>query len=270
MKNFILLPFLLSSTITIILTSIPSTAATTSKFTCIDMSTSITSQWLGNVEFKFFINLVSTFTDWRIELHFDQPVYKLEQWFGTIDNSMEIVHEKERVFILKYHPTSGKLALSSKSYQFYVIASYSGAIEPKVQQAVLCGMTDAVYQRSVPPIKTFPAMFSNAAIQKCIVGKRSDWGGTIQETITFPVTKDTEGWFVELKFDQTWTRIDQWTCKKISSDDIHFVCQNLNHNGILKAGSSLSIKYQVSYGHQAPRLVEAWFNNYHCSSAGSN
>ena len=261
MKNYILLSLLLSS--------IPSTSATTSKFTCIDMSTSITSQWLGNVEFKFFINLVSTFTDWRIELHFDQPVYKLEQWFGTIDNSMEIVHEKERVFILKYHPTSGKLALSSKSYQFYVIASYSGAIEPKVQQAVLCGMTDAVYQKRVPPIETFPAMFdSNAAIPKCIVSKKSGWGGTIQETITFPITKDTEGWFVEFKFSQTSTSINQWSCKKIYSDDIHFVCQNLSHNGILKAGSSISIKYQVSYRQQAPtpRLVEAWFNSYHCSS----
>lgn len=263
MNNFILL-FL-----TIAITSLTTTA--TNHFTCIDITVPVINQWSGNVEFRVSIkNLVSTFTDWRIELHFDQPVYRLEQWFGGIDDSFEIVHEKERVFIIKYKSgMAGGLALSSSSsYQSDIIASYNGYVEPKLQQAVLCGMTDAVYQARVQPIEALPAMFdSNAAIPKCIVSMRSSWGGTVQETINLPVTKDMKGWFVELKFDQPFTRIDQWTCKKVASDDTHLVCQNLSHNGRLTAGSSLSMKYQVSYKQQTPKLVGAWFNGYHCSSS---
>lgn len=275
--NLVLVPFLLSA-ITI-LSNIPTPTATTPQFTCIDISKSITSQWPGNVEYKFSIkNLVSTFTNWRVELHFDQPVNRLQQWFGAIDNSIEIVHEKERVFIIKYKSgTGGSKTLSPQSTNKFlsVTASYIGAIEPKVQQAVLCGMTDGVYQKRVHPIEPLPAMFdSNAPTPQCSVKMGNIWTEkveqVVEQTITFPVIKDIEGWFMELKFNQTWTKIKQWSCNKVSSDGTHFLCQNLKENSRLAAGSSFSIKYHVYFKQQAPWLVDAWFNGYHCSAVSPN
>ena len=200
-------------------------------------------------------------------MHFDQPLSNLQQWFGEIDTSIEIIHEKERVFIFKYKAGSGKLSLSN-IINFNIIATYNGAIEPKVQQAILCGMTSlgAVYETRLEHVESLPAMFdSNAAIPQCSLSKRSDWG-TVEETITFPITKDTNGWFVELKFDKKWNRVDQWSCKMVSSDGTHFICNNLDYNGRQPSGSSLSVKYHVYYQQQAPKLLAAWFNSYHCTN----
>ena len=261
---------------TISLSSTSEAATTTDgdkKFTCIDLLANFKTRWAGNIEYQIsHPKFVSQFTEWRIELHFDQYLTKLEQWLGDVDDSVEIIHEEGRVFIIKNSVGSMSSSLSGP-LQSDIIATYNGAVEPRVQQAVLCGITDAdaVYQTRLKPVELVPAMFdSNAAIPQCSLIMNSNWDGNYQETIAFPVKNvTTNGWFVELKFDRKWTQIQQWSCDSLSSDGTHFVCRNLSYNGRQDAGSTFSIKYQVSYQQTtqpAPKLLEAWFNNYHCTT----
>ena len=79
----------------------------TTKFMCLkDIQTTIKTSWrdspsVGHTEYELSRPLTSTFSDWVIEIHFDQPVNQFTQWFADVDNTFQVVHEKEHVFFIK-------------------------------------------------------------------------------------------------------------------------------------------------------------------------
>lgn len=253
----------------LLITTVHSTTTTTGekKFICIkDLTVERMSGWSGNVKYKLSRQLISDFTNWIIEVHFDQPVYRLQQWSGTLDKTLHVIHEEERVFFIKQSKTSRPLSQKS-SMNAEMIAQYSGVLEPKIQQATLCGDTfiTASYPTQAPPTQIFPTLSTIGVTPHCVV-KGQTWNGGMKDTVEIPINRDTNGgWVIELKFSAPWKQFHQYSCKHISTRDNTYICHNLSYNGHQSKGSVMDFKYQISYGSEQAKLEEVWFNTgYHC------
>eukprot|EP00111_Clytia_hemisphaerica_P011192 TCONS_00032755-protein len=251
-------------------------ATTSNKFMCLkDIQVNIKTSWrdgpsVGTTEYELSRPLTSTFSDWVIEIHFDQPVNQFTQWFADVDNTFKVVHEKEHVFFIKAN--NNRRTLSNTNLRFPIQARYSGVLVPQIKQAVLCGMTSssAFYTTQAPLVEVLPPAFDpSPQVPSCVLSYHKAWYGGMKEILDLPVTEDTKGnWMIELKFDKPWSQVDVYgKCYAILSNGYNYICHNNEHNGDKAAGTTFIFDHQLQFSGpktNAPKLLEAWFTGYHC------
>jgi len=237
----------------------------TQKFVCVeDLTIERMDNWSGNVKYKLSRQLTSDFSNWVIEIHFDQPVSVLEQWIGILDKSLHVIHEEERVFFIKPKQISSKM---QRQLNIEMIAQYNGVVEPKIRQAALCGDTSisASYPTKAPLTQVFPTFpVIGGTTPKCEV-KEQTWNTGMKGEVKIPIVKDIHGWVIELKFSAPWKKFYQYSCKIISANANTYMCNNLNYNGYQRKDSVMNFAYQIDYSSEKAKLEEVWFNTgYHC------
>lgn len=235
------------------------------KFMCVNgFTVTITSKWSGNIKYEITKQIISTFKDWTLEIHFDSPLTRLEQWFGKFDNSLNVVHENGQVFFIKSNKYNKDL--QAQNLKVLMIASYDGIVEPKLTQVALCGYTsaDVVYPTQAPTTEPLPSAPVVTPPPPCDETKLKQWNGGIKRELRIPIIRETKHWILELKFDAPWRDFQQWSCTPISTDDNTYIC---HENGNQAEGSTLKFQYIMGvYGWNAPNLLEAWLNGYHCKN----
>jgi len=239
------------------------------KFMCIkDFSMKIESRWNGNVKYVLNKQLITSFKDWTVEIHFDQPLSDLKQWTGQLDSSTSIVHEKGRVFFIKAQRKAEE-TLKSLNLRIVLIATYDGILEPKLVQAALCGYTStsAVYPTQPPVTEVLPTLPLVSRLPSCDNRVIKQWHSGSKQVLTIPINSETSSWILELKFNAPWKEFKQWSCDLIADGNNSYICHNKIHNGRQAAGSKLEFEYLMNIANgNAPVLLEAWFGDYHCKN----
>ena len=254
----------------LLLISLQSTAQAVQEFQCIQDFQIIKRgrYWDNRVQYTLSRDLKSPFTDWAIELQLDVPAESIDQYFGVLsDESSQIKFEPGTVFFIK----SGRsgTSLIRRSFRFDVTFQYEGYVEPQIELAALCGMTDSdvVYPTQMPTTEHLPTLpMTTPSTPKCVM-RTSSYNEMTSQDLRIPITEDVSSWVIELQFDSKWNYLSLRTeCTTLKSDGFTFICASTQNNRRLAKGRTFSFSYYFGYsrGQSSPRLTSVKLNSYVC------